>query len=308
MDTSIKTALVIGAGGFIGSNLVRRLKSEGWHVTGVDLKYPEFAESPANVFLIRDASVAQFIDTYYDRIYQLAADMGGAGFVFTGENDANIMTNSAGININVLRQVQVVGCGAIFYSSSVCVYPDGVEGREEQAWPAHPPSNYGVEKLFSENLYLSYAKNYGLNVKIARFHNTFGPNGCFEGGREKSPAAICRKVVQSDGTIELWGDGEQVRPFIYIDDLLDGIEALMQSDFSGPVNLGPSEGITINQLVDIVEQWSGKTLERKYIPGPTGEKVRHANNNLAKEKLGWEPKCPLGGSLIATYEWIKSRL
>lgn len=310
MDKNIKKALVVGGNGFIGYNLVRRLKSEGWWVKVVDIQDAQYGPQIADFYVKGDASEIDVVDQYYDRIYQLAADMGGAGFVFTGAHDADILSNSASININVLKQAKKKGCGMIFYSSSVCCYPDGVRGIESDAHPANPPSDYGFEKLFSERLYIAYARNYGLNVKIARFHNTFGPYGTYKGGREKSPAAICRKVVESDGTIEVWGDGNQVRPFIFIEDLLDGIEALVSSDFMGPVNLGPSddEGITINRLIEIVSSIADKDLELKYVHGPTGELTRHANNDTARRLLNWQPKRSLEESLKTTYEWIKSEI
>lgn len=303
-----KKALVIGAGGFIGHNLCKRLKTEGWWVGGVDQKYPLYEETPCDEFLIADASQETFIHEKFDRIYQLAADMGGAGFVFTGENDADILSNSVRINLNVLRQVAWVGVGTIFYSSSVCAYPDAVPGRESDAYPANPPSNYGWEKLFSERLYQAYAKNKGINIRIARFHNTFGPYGTYEGGREKAPAAICRKVITADGSIQIWGDGEQLRPFIYIDDLLDGIEALMISAYTEPVNLGPEQAITVNQLVDIISSFEDKKLERVYSEGPTGGKVRNVNIDTALSVLNWHPKCDLTESLRTTYNWIKQEL
>jgi GDP-D-mannose 3', 5'-epimerase len=305
-------ALVVGAGGFIGHNLVRRLKNEGWHVTGIDLVHPKFEPSPADEFNIVDAAHGHVVDKHYHRIYQLAADMGGAGHVFTGANDAEILANSAGININVLNQARQMGVGAIFYSSSVCVYPDDVVGREEDAYPANPPSNYGFEKLFSERLYLALAKNHGLNVRIARFHNCFGPFGTFEGGREKAPAAICRKVVEAadGGEIEIWGDGEQLRPFIFIEDLLDGIEALMRSGLREPVNLGPISGdeVTINQLVDMACRVSGKQLRKNHVPGPTGGQTRRANNDLARKELSWSPRRNLKESLELTYRWVESQI
>lgn len=303
-----KKALVIGAGGFIGYHLTKRLKEQGWWVGGVDLKYPLYGDTPCDDFLIADASLEWFINEKYDRIYQLAADMGGAGFVFTGDNDADILRNSAMINMNVLRQVALRGVGTIFYSSSVCCYPDEVEGKEEDAYPANPPSNYGWEKLFSERLYQAYAKNKGVNVRIARFHNTFGPYGTYDGGREKAPAAICRKVLQSNGIIEVWGDGEQLRPFVYIDDLIDGIEALMESDVTEPVNLGPNSGITINQLIDTVASFDNKDLIKINIPGPTGGQIRNANNDRAVKLLHWSPKRNLNDSLRTTYDWIKQEL
>jgi len=305
-----KKALVTGAAGFIGHNLCKRLKKQGWTVVGVDRKTPEFETSVCDMFLIDDARHLNLEDLNLDsfsRIYQLAAEMGGAGYVFTGDNDADILSHSSEININLLEQLKGFK-GKVFYSSSVCAYPDEVEGKESDAYPANPPSNYGWEKLFSERLYLACAKNYGLDVKIARFHNTFGPYGAYKGGREKAPAALCRKIIESDGEIEIWGDGEQLRPFIYIEDLLDGIEALMQSSITGPVNLGPSEGITINQLIERIGKISGKDFTIKYIPGPTGGQTRHANNDMAQKELGWQPKRNLDESLKETYEWIKEQI
>lgn len=303
-------ALVIGAGGFIGHNLVKRLKSEGWYVVGMDLKLPVYEATQTDEFIVGDARFESLNDaSQFDRVYQLAADMGGAGFVFTGDNDADILTNSLGINLHVLEELKKANYkGKIFYSSSVCVYPDEIEGKESDAWPANPPSNYGVEKLTSERTYLAYAKNYGIDPRIARFHNCFGPYGTYEGGREKSPAAICRKVLQADKEIEIWGNGEQLRPFIYIEDLLDGVEALMRSDYKEPVNLGPSNDkvITINQMADIISEYAGKTLEKKHIDGPTGGQIRHANNDLAREKLHWAPKWGFRDAIALTYNWIKS--
>lgn len=299
--------LILGGNGFIGGNLTKRLKSEGHFVKVIDLKEYPYGASEADEVQIADATTCEFELNQFDRIYQLGADMGGAGFVFTGDNDADILNNSLSINLNVLRQAKEQGFkGKIFYSSSVCCYPDEVEGVETDAYPANPPSNYGWEKLTSERVYLAYAKNYGLDTRIARFHNCFGPYGTYEGGREKSPAAICRKVYQADKEIEIWGNGEQLRPFIFIDDLLDGIEALMSSDFHGPVNLGPSEGITINQMIDIVCGIAHKWPHRNYVEGPTGGQTRNANNNLARTRLKWFPKRDLKESFETTYNWIKS--
>lgn len=307
----VRKALVIGAGGFIGFNLVNRLKKEGWYVVGLDRKLPEYAYTEADKFHIKDARMAENLPDLieFDRIYQLAAEMGGAGYVFTGDNDAEILTNSLLINIALLSKAQLSKFkGRIFYSSSVCCYPDDVEGVESDAYPANPPSNYGWEKLTSERLYASYSKNYGVDTRVARFHNCFGPYGTYEGGREKSPAAICRKVIQADKEIEIWGNGEQLRPFVFIEDLLDGIEALMNSDFPGPVNLGPSEGITINEMVDIVCAIAHKFPMKKYVEGPTGGQTRHANNDLALNKLRWSPKRDFKESLEITYTWIKDQL
>lgn len=312
----MKKALVVGGSGFIGGNLVKRLKSEGWLVCVIDLKEFPYGEQISDYIMVGD--VRNFSDTVvagpiweinsFDRVYQVSAQMGGAGYVFTGDNDADILSDSLSINIHVLKELKKANYkGTIFYSSSVCAYPDEVEGKESDAYPANPPSNYGWEKLTSERLYLAYAKNYGINSRIARFHNTFGPYGTYEGGREKSPAAICRKVIKADKEIEIWGDGQQLRPFIFIEDLLDGIEVLMQSDYKEPVNLGPSEGITINEMVDIVCEIAGKKLEKKYIVGPTGGQTRHANNDLAQRVLKWKPKRDFKESLEKTYSWIKSQ-
>ena len=307
--SKLKSALVIGGAGFIGHNLVKRLKNEGWHVVVVDIKEPPFEKSPADLFYLADIRGVMVQWNQFDRIYQLAANMGGAGFVFTGDNDANILTDSLSINLQLLRQLVYAGYkGKIFYSSSVCVYPAECEGKETDAYPANPPSNYGWEKLTSERTYQAYAKNYGLDIRIARFHNTFGRWGTYEGGREKFPAAVCRKVALAENEIEIWGDGLQERPFIYIEDLLDGIEALMKGDFQGPVNLGPDKTVTINEMVDMVCDIAGKKLEKKHIVGPTGEEKRHANNDLAKEKLRWQPKRDLRKSFETTYQWIKEQV
>jgi GDP-D-mannose 3', 5'-epimerase len=301
--------LVIGGGGFIGHNLTKRLKDEGHYVDVIDIKAsPDFEASPADNYYQMDASNAEIDFTKYDRVYQLAADMGGAGFVFTGDNDAEILQNSLSVNLNVCRQMlEQQFKGKVFYSSSVCVYPDDVEGKESDAYPANPPSNYGWEKLTSERIYQAYAKNFGLKIRIARFHNCYGPDGTYEGGREKFPAAACRKVLDATDTIEIWGDGKQLRPFIYIDDLLNGIEALMQSDFQGPVNLGPSYGLEIDSLVDMVCEIAGKKLTKVHIPGPTGGQNRYANNDLAKEKLNWFPSVPLEVGIEKTFTWIKNQ-
>lgn len=305
----MKRALVIGAGGFIGHNLVKRLKAEGWFVTGLDLKRPLYEKTQADVFYECDARTDLLDWNEFDRVYQLAAQMGGAGYVFTGDNDADILSDSLGINIHVLKELKKADYkGRVFYSSSVCCYPDEVEGVESDAYPANPPSNYGWEKLTSERLYQSYAKNYGCDTRIARFHNCFGPYGTYEGGREKSPAAICRKVIQADKEIDIWGNGEQLRPFIFIEDLLDGIEALMQSDFKDPINLGPSEGITINQMADIVCEIAHKWPLRKYVKGPTGGQTRNANNDLACKVLKWQPKWNMKDALTLTYDWIKGEI
>lgn len=314
MEKNLKTALVLGGGGFIGHNLVKRLKREGWTVHAVDLYLPRYEETQADIFWAEDAREYEIVNKtprldlkkfeYYDRIYQLAAEMGGAGYIFSGEHDADVLSNSLAINLNITKQA-VGKCGTLFFSSSACAYPDGVEGKEEDAYPANPPFDYGWEKIISERIYQAYARNYGLNIRIARFQNCFGPFGSYKGGREKAPAALSRKIIESNGEIEIWGNGEQVRPFVYIEDLLDGIEILMQSDYKEPVNLGPSEGITINYLIALLKGISGKEFTVKYIKGPTGELHRKCNNDLAKS-LGWEPKVPLGKALAETYSWVKS--
>lgn len=304
----MKKALVIGGGGFIGHNLVKRLKSEGWYVVALDLHKPYFEESNANEFILADARFCDFPQDF-DRIYQLAADMGGAGFVFTGDNDAEILSDSVSININLLRQLRDHK-GTIFYSSSVCMYSSEVtkyKATEEDAYPANPDSNYGWEKLYSERLYEAYAKNCGLDIRIARFNNTYGPHGVFDGGREKSPAAVCRKVIQANPTVEIWGDGKQIREFVYIDDLLDAIEVLMNSDVKDPTNIGPDDFITINQLVEYARQVENKDIEIKYVDGPTGLQTRITDNKKIKS-LGWEPKTHIKDGVAKTYNWIKEQL
>ena len=318
----MKTALVCGAGGFIGSHLVKRLKKEGYWVRGVDLKYPEFASTEADDFLIgdlRDITVCQrVIDRGFDEVYQLAADMGGAGFVFTGENDADIMHNSGLINLNVLDTSWKRNVKKIFYSSSACIYPqenqldpDNPLLAEDSAYPANPDSDYGWEKLFSEHIYLAYKRNKGIDVRIARFHNIFGPEGTWEGGREKAPAAFCRKVaLAKDGdVIEMWGDGEQTRSFLYIDECLEGVRRLMmQDEFIGPVNIGSEEMVSINQLALMAMEIAKKKMSIKHIPGPLGVRGRNSDNKLIKEKLGWEPNYPLIKGMETTYKWIEKQI
>jgi len=325
----MKKALVLGAGGFIGSHLVNRLKIEGYWVRGVDLKYPEFQETTADEFIQGDLRDPRFVSVAmtapdqikmgsggFDEVYQLAADMGGAGYIFTGDHDADVMHNSATINLNVADQCRDKGVGKVFYSSSACMYPehnqldpDNPNCEESSAYPANPDSEYGWEKLFSERLYLSYNRNYNLNVRIARFHNIYGPYGTYDGGREKAPAAICRKVITSpDDSIEIWGDGSQTRSFLYIDECIEAVRRLMESDFIGPVNIGSDEMVTINQLVDMAEAVEGKKLNRQYkLDAPTGVPGRNSCNKLIKEKLGWSPNYSLQKGITNTYKWIKSR-
>jgi len=314
----MKKALVLGAGGFIGSHLVKKLKTEGFHVRGVDLKYPEFSPTQANEFLIgdlREQQLCRHIFEYpYDEVYQLAADMGGAGYIFTGENDADVMHNSASINLNVAELAKQIKVKKLFYSSSACIYPEfnqldplNPNCTEESAYPAQPDSEYGWEKLFSERLFLSYYRNHGLDVRIARFHNIFGPEGTWEGGKEKAPAAMCRKVAETleNGQIEMWGDGEQTRSFLYIDECLEGVRRLMDSTtFRGPVNIGSEEMVTINQLAEMVMEIAGKKLTINHIPGPLGVRGRKSDNKLIQEKLDWQPNFSLKLGLQKTYPWI----
>jgi len=317
----MKKALVCGAGGFIGSHLVKRLRKEGCWVRGVDLKFPEFSETEANDFCIGDLRdqliVRHVIDQRFDEIYQLAADMGGAGFVFTGENDADIMHNSALINLNVLEQAYKRGAGKIFYSSSACMYPEynqmdpeNPKTTEDSAYPANPDSEYGWEKLFSERLYLAFARNKGMDIRIARFHNIFGPEGSWNDGREKAPAAFCRKVAQAEegGEIEMWGDGRQTRSFLYIDECLEGVRRLMESEFQEPVNIGSEEMISINGLAKMVMEIAGKKLSVNHIPGPLGVRGRNSDNDLIKDKLGWGPIYTLQNGLEKTYQWIAEKV
>jgi len=338
----MKTALVLGAGGFIGSHMVKRLRADGYWVRGVDLKYPEFSETEANEFICMDLTdvnvmrrviryggergnfYASIVDKFlepFDEIYQFAADMGGAGFIFTGDNDADIMHNSACINLNLLEEQRKwnedkgMNHTKIFYSSSACMYPEhnqldpyNPDCSEDSAYPANPDSEYGWEKLFSERLYLSYHRNYDMPIRIARYHNIFGPESTYEGGREKAPAAICRKVINSetcDDTIEIWGDGEQTRSFLYIDECIEATRRLMDSDFIGPVNVGSEEMVTINQLVDIAASIDEKDLEKIHIDGPLGVRGRNSNNDLIREKLGWDYEMTLEEGIKKTYEWIR---
>ena len=352
----MKTALVLGGGGFIGNAMVTRLKEDGYWVRAVDLKYPEFSETKADEFVqgdLRDRSFVNRVLQYkgeqgnfykevpyryiepFHEIYQFAADMGGAGFIFTGENDADIMHNSASINLNVLEEQRLLDetfdgkqgwseCNRpvldfrtkIFYSSSACMYPEhnqldpnNPDCREESAYPANPDSEYGWEKLFSERLYLAYSRNHGIPVRIARYHNIFGPEGTWEGGREKAPAAICRKVAylsETGGDIDVWGDGLQTRSFLYIDECIEATRRLMEctNGFNGPVNIGSEEMVTIDQLVDTAAKVAGKTVTKNHIDGPLGVRGRNSNNDLIREKLGWDYSQPLEEGIKKTYDWI----
>ena len=328
----MKTALVLGAGGFIGSHMVRRLKREGFWVRGVDLKYPEYSKTEANEFIkgdLRDESLVSKIlktpeKSSFDHIYQFAADMGGAGFVFTGENDAHIMHNSVSINLNVLDQQAKLNkilnknFTRIFYSGSACMYPEHNQinpedpnCKEDSAYPANPDSEYGWEKLFSERLYFAYSRNYNLQVRVARYHNIFGPEGTWEGGREKAPAAICRKVSylpDEGGEIDVWGDGLQTRSFLYVDECLEATRRLIDSDFSGPVNIGSEEMVSINQLVDITARVANKIVTKNHIDGPLGVRGRNSNNDLIRDKLKWDYSQTLEEGISKTYKWINQQI
>ena len=340
-----KTALVLGAGGFIGSHMVKQLRSEGYWVRGVDLKHPEYCASHANEFVVGDLRDTRFVsrcvrftgylgnfyrdivDKFaepFDEIYQFAADMGGAGFVFTGENDADIMHNSVSINLNVLEEQRKLNeiteqnKTKIFYSGSACMYPehnqldpDNPDCREESAYPANPDSEYGWEKLFSERLYFAYNRNHGIPVRVARYHNIFGPEGTWDGGREKAPAAICRKVAklpESGGSIEVWGDGLQTRSFLFVDECIEATRRLMDSDFMGPVNIGSEEMVTINQLVDIAAEVAEKEVSKNHIDGPLGVRGRNSNNDLIREKLDWDYEMTLKEGIRYTYYWIEGQI
>lgn len=338
----MKTALVLGAGGFIGNHMVNRLKDEGYWVRGVDLEYPEYNQSRADHFVLRDLrdqeDVHQLVgwagcnrnphqtfalqfNNPFDEIYQFAADMGGAGYIFTGEHDADVMHNSATINLNVLNAVKEfnethkVNQTKIFYSSSACMYPehnqldpDNPNCVEDSAYPANPDSEYGWEKLFSERLYFAYNRNYNIPVRVARFHNIYGPLGTWDGGKEKAPAAMCRKVIQSNGVVDIWGDGKQTRSFLYIDDCINAVRLLMNSDFMGPVNIGSEEMVTIDKLVDIASEYGDKKIRKNHIPGPTGVRGRNSDNRLIEEKLGWKPNYDLKSGMSLTYHWIEEQV
>ncbi|MEM9544366.1 MAG: NAD-dependent epimerase/dehydratase family protein [Bacteroidota bacterium] len=316
-----RTAIVCGAGGFIGGHLVNRLKEEGYWVRGIDLKRNEFGNNRADDMIIGDLRNPKVCNALFDRpideVYQLAADMGGAGYIFTGEHDAQVMHNSALCNLNVLEASRKAGVKKIFYSSSACMYPeynqmdpDNPKCAEHSAYPAAPDSEYGWEKLFSERLYLSYHRNYGLDVRIARFHNIFGPQGSWINGKEKAPAALCRKVVEADehGVIEVWGDGNQSRSFLYIEECIEAVRRLMNSDFNGPVNIGSDEMITINDFVDLIADVAGKRIRKLHIKGPQGVRGRNSDNRLIYEKLGWKPSRPLKEGIEKTYQWIQTQV
>jgi nucleoside-diphosphate-sugar epimerase len=350
----MKKILILGGGGFIGGHLAKRLKSEGNWVRIVDLKEHEYfsKEDICDDFIVGDLRDPKIVESVmrletvgdghivkysfykqpfteivtFDEVYQLAADMGGAGYIFTGENDANVMHNSSLVNLNVVHYATKFNVKKIFYSSSACMYPEhnqldpnNPNCEESSAYPANPDSEYGWEKLFSERLYLSFMRNYGLNVRIARFHNIFGPQGTWKGGKEKAPAAMCRKAVETPdgGVLEVWGDGLQTRSFLYIDECVEAVLRLMDSDFIGPVNIGSEEMVTINQLAQMAINLTGKNITIKNIYGdefiekyghkcPIGVKGRNSDNKLYKEKIGWSVNQPLLNGLKLTYEWINS--
>lgn len=323
----MKKALVLGAGGFIGGHLVTRLKKEGYWVRGVDIKEHEYRKTDADEFFVKDLREESNVKTSmhihsiekgFDEVYQLAADMGGAGYIFTGDNDANVMHNSAMINLNVAK----VACGfkimpKVFYSSSACVYPehnqmdpDNPNCAENTAYPANPDSEYGWEKIFSERLYFAHNRNYGLPVRVARFHNIFGPYGSWNNGKEKAPAAVCRKVAACtpEGSIDIWGDGKQTRSFLYVDECLEAVRRFMDSDFIGPINIGSDEMVTIDQLVNIACQVGKKNVKINHIPGPTGVRGRNSDNTLIQEKLNWKPSTKLIDGIQSTYSWINEQI
>ena len=315
----MKKILVCGAGGFIGTHLVRSLRAQGHYVIGADLKFPEFSITECNEFhqvdLRNQRSVTRLVKRDIDEIYQLAADMGGAGYIFIGDNDADIMHNSAIINLNILHEMTFKKIPKIFYSSSACIYPernqldpDNPVLTEASAYPADPDSEYGWEKLFSERLYASYARNYGIDVRVARLHNVFGPEGAYVGGREKAPAALCRKVIQSNGVVEVWGPGTQTRSFMYIDDCIEGIHRLMSSTYTQPINIGSSRMIAINDLVQLISQVVGKPVIIENISGPRGVMGRTSDNTLIEQVLVWAPPDSLERGLAETYKWIEQQL
>jgi nucleoside-diphosphate-sugar epimerase len=322
LSTASKVAVVLGGCGFIGHHLSRRLQNEGYWVRVADIKTPEHCglETFADDFYHGDLSNEQMAYEAINlgrtdvEIYQLAADMGGAQYIFTGENDANVMSNSAAINLNVLRAMIRLGLKKVFYSSSACIYPehnqmdpDNPNCEESSAYPAGPDSEYGWEKLFSERLYMAFKRNYGIECRIARFHNIYGTEGTWQGGREKAPAALCRKVLftPSGRSFQIFGDGKQTRSFLYVDECVEGILRLMRSDYWQPVNIGSEEMISINDFAKMIMEVAGKDLGLEHIPGPLGVRGRSSDNRLIREVLGWEPNAPLRDGITKTYNWIR---
>jgi GDP-D-mannose 3',5'-epimerase len=329
-----KSALVLGGGGFIGGHLAKRLKEEGFWVRAVDIKpeheywnHTDMCDEYVSGDL-RDPKVVESVfDREFDEVYQLAADMGGAGYIFTGDNDANVMHNSALVNLNVVHYATQAKVKRIFYSSSACMYPehnqldaDNPNCVESSAYPAAPDSEYGWEKLFSERLFFAFNRNYGLNAKVARYHNIFGPQGSWKDGKEKAPAAMCRKAAEADTEIEVWGDGAQTRSFMYIDECVEAtIRLIRQDEFNGPVNIGSEEMVPINELAQIAIDCSGKDIKINNIDGqdfidkygfpcPLGVRGRNSDNKLYKEKLGWEPTMTLREGMAKTFEWINEQV
>ena len=335
-QTSMKKALVCGGGGFIGGHHIKRLKKEGWWMRAVDLKYPEYSESHADEFVIGDLRdpnvVATVLNEPFDRVYQYAADMGGAGYIFTGENDADVMHNSATINLNIAKRSIEVGVGILFYSSSACIYPErnqmdpnSPNCSEDSAYPAAPDSEYGWEKIFSERMYTAFHRNKGLDIRIARFHNVFGPESAWTGGREKAPTAICRKVAEAKHGysmemweagrelnlpyVEIWGDGKQTRSFLYVDECIEGVERLIASDVREPVNIGSDEMVTIKELVRMVVELSGvPRIAVNHVPGPQGVRGRNSDNRMIKDCLGWAPSRPLQEGIGKTFLWVEDQV
>ena len=325
LSTASKVAVVLGGCGFIGHHLARRLQKEGYWVRVADVKAPEHADLStfADDFYHGDLANEQMAYEALNlgrtdvEVYQLAADMGGAMYIFTGDNDSNVMTNSAAINLNVVRSMMRLGLKKVFYSSSACVYPehnqmdpDNPNCEESSAYPANPDSEYGWEKLFSERLYMAFHRNHGLECRIARFHNIYGVEGTWQGGREKAPAALCRKVATTPdgGTIDMFGDGKQTRSFLYVDECVEGILRLMKSDYWKPVNIGSEEMISINDFALMIADIAGKTININHIPGPLGVRGRSSDNRLIRQVLGWEPNAPLREGITKTYEWITQQL
>lgn len=317
----MKKILVCGAGGFIGTHLVEKLKQQGHYVIGADLKKPVYSETAADEFYVFDLrsqkNVSELVTSDIDEIYQLAADMGGAGYIFTGEHDADIMHNSCQINLNILDEIVKKKIKKVFYSSSACIYPaynqidpDNPLLSEESAYPAEPDSEYGWEKMFSERLYTTFSKNYGIDVRIARFHNIFGPRGSWNNGKEKAPAALCRKVAmcEDNGVIDVWGPGNQTRSFLFIDECIEGIQRIMESDYTQPLNLGSTRMISINDLVFLIGKLVGKSVSIRNVDGPRGVMGRNSDNKLIKETIGWAPDEDLESGLLKTYAWIEEQI